>query len=342
MVSIVTLIILFLWQIAPIILAVFLLLAYTENNRLKKMLKEYQNNITMPSQVQQSESIIAVSVSTNDISNINTSMSQLNSMPISTQKKSICSLKEQLPTGSTLMFAGVVMILLATAIFGTTTWNHLSNNIKIILLFMLSPFFMGVSVLSFKKFKLKMTSIAFYHIGSATLPIAIFVSAFIGLFGPEFLLNSVGVWKINLLASSCFLILNFIGYKIFKGKIFYLTSIVSGGYATYMLTQSIGLDYRVGIFLLSLYGLIIITFESFRGSKVINFHSLFSVLCMGSFINIFSFNINTKLLVIGFCCMGLHCIYQYLGKSINTAFSNSLTKRLFIYRGIFCIFIANF
>ena len=100
-----------------------------------------------------------------------------------------------------VLIVGVIFIVLAGIIFATTTWKSLPNFFRTVIIFSVTAFFFGVSVLAEKKLKLEKTSIAFYFLGSIFLPICIISAGFLKLFGSWLSLFGDGKYLLLLIAS---------------------------------------------------------------------------------------------------------------------------------------------
>ena len=84
---------------------------------------------------------------------------------------------------SLILIIGSVLVVLASIIFLTSTWNVIHNVVKIgVLIFMLAVF-LAISYISDKYLNLKQTSKSFYYIALAYIPIILLSISIFELFG---------------------------------------------------------------------------------------------------------------------------------------------------------------
>lgn len=104
--------------------------------------------------------------------------------------------------------AGVLLLVIAAAVFITATWNLLPPFIKVPTLFTVVAAVFGISLLCTKKFKLEKTGSALYILGSCLMPLAILGTATV-------FINYSGL-VVLILCSISLMVTGFLGYKIFK------------------------------------------------------------------------------------------------------------------------------
>ena len=70
-----------------------------------------------------------------------------------------------------ILVSGAILIVLSAIVFLMSTWNVIPNFVKTIVLTLLIGVFLGESKIADKKLKLKLTSITFYYLAMAYIPI---------------------------------------------------------------------------------------------------------------------------------------------------------------------------
>lgn len=91
-----------------------------------------------------------------------------------------------------ILLTGSFLIVLASIIFLTTTWDSIGNIVKIVTIYLLLVVFLYFSKIAKDKFNLKNTSDAFFYIGLSYLPLSFFGLSFFRLIGEDFAINSIG------------------------------------------------------------------------------------------------------------------------------------------------------
>ncbi|MCQ2534216.1 MAG: hypothetical protein MJ172_06585 [Clostridia bacterium] len=142
----------------------------------------------------------------------------------SNSKKKLTDLIDISNTG-VILTVGVVLLLLASIGFMSATWGLLTPGIRALFLLSLSGIFIGAGILAKVKFKLPSTALAFYSIGSATLPITIIGSSAFGLLGGLLTMDGIGGHITFALAFASLLILTVWGAHFFSSKVFALISL---------------------------------------------------------------------------------------------------------------------
>lgn len=125
--------------------------------------------------------------------------------------------KEMQPisVGAILFGIGTLLVLLAGAIFATTSWKVLTSGGKIaVLLGAVAVFFVG-ALIAAKKLKLRNTSITFYILGSTFLAVTNLAAGYFGWYGIEWLdvKNQLLIWALSSLITSACLIIGALLYK---------------------------------------------------------------------------------------------------------------------------------
>lgn len=98
--------------------------------------------------------------------------------------------------GTAALILGIIFIVLAGAIFATTTWKIMEDSYKILFIFSGALLFFSASAMARKWFHIRKTSNAFYLLGSIFLFLSVIAAAYFQVFGPEFILEGSNRWKV--------------------------------------------------------------------------------------------------------------------------------------------------
>lgn len=98
--------------------------------------------------------------------------------------------------GTAALILGIIFIVLAGAIFATTTWKIMADGYKTLFIFSGALLFFGASAMAGKWFHIRKTSNAFYLLGSIFLFLSVIAAAYFRIFGPEFILEGSNRWKV--------------------------------------------------------------------------------------------------------------------------------------------------
>jgi len=151
-----------------------------------------------------------------------------------------------------ILTAGVIAILLASIGFISATWSRLGIGIRAICLFSFSAVFLGAGVFAKAKLKLQKTSIAFYSIGSAALPITVFGGSAFALFGDAFGLYAPELYNTCLLAFTSLLLLTVVGAVFFRSRVFACAGLISLSLNILTLTRIISFPFSTDVLFLAL------------------------------------------------------------------------------------------
>ena len=157
-----------------------------------------------------------------------------------------------------ILTAGVILLLLASVGFISATWSVLSIGIRAICLFSFSAIFLGAGILARTKLKLPNTSLAFYSIGSAALPITILGAGAFELFGKTFSMRLPYAYNTWLLAFSCLFILLFFGAAFFRSRVFACGSLVCASSIIFTLALRFRSPYQLNVLLIALFSGIVV------------------------------------------------------------------------------------
>lgn len=170
-----------------------------------------------------------------------------NNAPPSTESKRI----------DMLLKLGLLMILVSGILFATTTWEIISNLIKVIALVGMGAIFIGLSKFSEIKLKIASTTKAYYILGLAFFLLTWVGVGYFGVISPWFSYSGEGknlVYFITFILLAAFLYL--INYK-FKEKEYLYMGHISMYLSIYHLLSALGLDLLSVTMILSILSLIV-------------------------------------------------------------------------------------
>ena len=152
-----------------------------------------------------------------------------------------------------ILTTGVLLLLLASVGFISATWSMLTIGIRAICLLSFSAIFLGAGIFARTKLKLQNTSIAFYSIGSAALPITIIGSGAFGLLGKHFTLEFPMLYNTMLVAISSLMVLLFFGAAFFRSRVFAAGALSCASLSIYTLARMLGSTYQMNVLIVSLF-----------------------------------------------------------------------------------------
>lgn len=94
--------------------------------------------------------------------------------------------REREKKNTSILVTGAILIVLSAIVFLMSTWHVIPNILKTIVMILFVGVFLGASKIAKNKFKLEKTSITFFYIAMAYIPICLISCSIFGLFG-EFL-----------------------------------------------------------------------------------------------------------------------------------------------------------
>lgn len=148
---------------------------------------------------------------------------------------------------------GVALLILASVGFMTATWSVLGSSIRAICLLSFSVIFLCSGILAKVKLNLPGTSLAFYSIGSAALPITIVGASALNLFGSHFgITGDVGHYTFAI-AFLSLLILTFIGARFFQSRVFAGTSLGCASAIVISLATLSNISSGISVMIISLF-----------------------------------------------------------------------------------------
>lgn len=157
-----------------------------------------------------------------------------------------------------LLIVGVILIVLAGAVFATTTWLYLHPIVRLLIICSTSLVFFAASALAEKALKIPKTAMSFFTIASIFLPISVIGVGFFELLGDYFSLDGDGKYFVYLAASAVLAVACWFGTA--KYRLFYFTEAflycVTASYVFFI--ASFHLEKNVFILLLYVYAALLI------------------------------------------------------------------------------------
>jgi len=142
-----------------------------------------------------------------------------------------------------LLKLGVVMVFIAGFVFATTGWYSLNSIVKLFIFFLVACLFIGLSIFSEKKIKIKSTIYLYWILGMAFIFMIFLAMGYSSIFGNYFSLLGEGNLLYCGFCGIIFALLSFITYFKFKEKLF-LNLVYS---ALVLVTIFLGRHYKLGV-----------------------------------------------------------------------------------------------
>ena len=148
---------------------------------------------------------------------------------------------------SILLYLGVLFILIAGAIFVTSSWNTLPDSVRALIVFILPVFFFAICGITEKWLKLSITGKAFYYLGCLFIPIAFVAVDQFSIMGSWFTFTGGGKYALLTTCLSLFSLSSAIGFWRYKSTVFiYLTGFTASA-ALWFLTLFLGGGYYLSL-----------------------------------------------------------------------------------------------
>ena len=162
-----------------------------------------------------------------------------------------------------ILTVGVILLLLASIGFISATWSMLGAGVRAIALLSFSAIFLGAGIIARARLKLPNTSLAFYSIGSAALPITIFGASAFGLMGEYFALHIPEIYNTLLLSFGCLLVLLGFGAVFFRSRVFAVGSLICTSIEVFTLAVMFKYPYSQDLLLVVLFASAVILLAPF-------------------------------------------------------------------------------
>ena len=155
-----------------------------------------------------------------------------------------------------LLKLGALMIVISEVLVATTSWNEVSNLVKVIMLLLLGTLFIGLSIFSDKKLKIRKTTITYWLLGLSFYLFTFVAVCNFELFGPLFTYDGVLAdlaYFITYLLATIFIYITHLKFDIRNLLYFvYLGIYIS----LYYFINYLGIDYIINIITLTCVSLI--------------------------------------------------------------------------------------
>lgn len=145
--------------------------------------------------------------------------------------------------GTAALIIGVVLVVLAGAVFATTTWEVLPDICKVVGVLLFAGLFFGTSALAERKLKLRRTGWAFYTLGCVFLFLAVLAIGYFEILGSGFVLSGLGRWRVLFAGSLMTEIAWCCGYKRFRDRVYTISCLWGITVCMTFLLLALGLGY---------------------------------------------------------------------------------------------------
>lgn len=135
-------------------------------------------------------------------------------------KKTEWEAKPGFSRGTAALVAGVVLVVLAGLIFGTTTWHILPDICKAAFVFGFAVLFFVASFLAQRLLKIRRTGCAFYILGSVFLMLSVLTVGYFQLLGAEFVMIDHYQWRVLCVGSFLTTAALFGGCRSFRDRVY--------------------------------------------------------------------------------------------------------------------------
>lgn len=331
--------------IVVILFLIFILYAYNvsnsikklenENKKLKKELEKYKKMEKI--NTQDSNNNLDVKTLT-DVEHIISEKRKeiLNETSVKSSKKEFeVHSKEKIEKlrkekqNTSILISGAILIVFAAIVFLMSTWNAISNIIKIALVLLFTVFFLGMSKIAKTKFKLEKTSNTFFYIAMAYIPICLISCSLFGLVGEYFSINGDGRFIYFTVVSIIISIIYYFYYTKRKSDILFIGMLLSQTLAVILFGLIFERNLLVVTLGLLIYNLILILLKN-RLEKIDLLKYFYNIIPYISFV-ISLFFINSAHILMLFVILLLAINFFLLSKVKN----NSLTELYFFNIAIY-------
>ncbi|MBN1774863.1 MAG: hypothetical protein JW817_00200 [Clostridiales bacterium] len=157
-----------------------------------------------------------------------------------------------------LLIIGVLFIVLAGAVFTTTTWLYLPDIIRLLIVCSSSVVFFAASILAEKGLKIPKTGVSFYVIASIFLPLSVIGVGFFGLAGKYFSLSGDGRYWVFFAATVVLAVACLVGARKYKFTTFAIACLWCVSASVVFFFSAFKLPLQVFILFLYLYAAVLI------------------------------------------------------------------------------------
>ncbi len=201
------LLILFAWLFLPVIELVIIVVLAVVNKGKNEQIKRLEMQLGIR---QQTDSVYSAEEKSEDL---------MEKSPVSAEK-SEWEAKPGFSRGTAALVAGVVLVVLAGLIFGTTTWHILPDICKAAFVFGFAVLFFAASFLAQRLLKIRRTGCAFYILGSIFLMLSVLAVGYFQLLGVEFVMMGYYQWRVLCVGSFLTTAALFGGCRNFRDRVY--------------------------------------------------------------------------------------------------------------------------
>lgn len=258
--------------------------------------------------------------------------------PVSAEDMAKIKEKQTVQVVNFTLIIGMLFILMAGLIFATTTWNIISSELKVFCIAMISIVFFAATFLIRRFLKIRLTEIAFYHLGCLFLCATVIALGFFEIFGTWFSLWGDGRPLVFLITMILLLALCMWGYRCYRATHLYYFSWGSSACIVWFLTESLGGDSKTSYVMVLLYGIAVLSRMLLKSPKkwMVYVHPCIVLLCLYECITLYLHNQNTasiiSILFTGIVFGFYRFSKRFFPVSLNTYFAQILiTGILFMH-----------
>lgn len=322
-----------LWIISPLPLAIALIVLYVKYDAIKKERDELREKLGLNEPVSAPPPVLKTlpPMSTTRAPSAHSTLIQPAPAAVTPVKVREKTGNEKKQAVNATLITGVLLVVAAGLIFATTTWRIIPAVLKVVLIGSIALLFFVVSCLAEKKFKLKMTAIAFYHLGCIFVPVSILSIGYFRLFGSWFSIGGGGTYWLQFTMAVTFGILAYLGYRYYRQASFYYCSWAASACAVWLLFQGVSNDWRVSFLWVSIYGAGVATWAILAKGKtwLIKFHPAFVVMCTLQALHIYCPDLQWFFVASGVCMLLWFMVYYNSGRILPCSFDTDCSRWIF-------------
>lgn len=157
----------------------------------------------------------------------------------------------------TLLKIGIAMVAISGVMIATTSWDIITDLVKMIIIAIIGVVFLGLSFFSDKKLKIRSTTITYWILSMVAFSLSIFMIGNFGLVGEWFSVNGEGAdvfISVLLLAISLF---SYITYKRFDMTFWFYAACFGVAIALSNITSFVAQDKEVCVLIFTLLALLV-------------------------------------------------------------------------------------
>lgn len=160
-----------------------------------------------------------------------------------------------------ILFTGAILIVLSAIVFLMSAWNVIPNVLKIVNIALFIAIFLGASKIAKDKFKLEKTSLTFFYIAMAYIPIGLVACSVFGLFGEYFSSYGEGKYIYFCLTGVVTSLIYYMYYKKMNNKVLLVGTILSQILSVILLGLIFTKAIITILIMISIYNIILVYFS---------------------------------------------------------------------------------